>query len=430
MTTTEHLPLYSIEAEEHLLSCCFIDGNDVVAKCVQSRIGPLDFYIPANRVIFETVIALFNRRAPIDLALVAEELRASGSFEAVGGFAYLAQVSGRIPTTAQADQFIETVRDLARLRKIQAGLSAALEATLTSSGTWSDRFDAILPHVRAIQDVASPKVTRDLAAIVEATKAQLSSPVTPGIPGPFAGWDREAGALKPGELAVLAGRPGTGKSVYGQMQATACLRSRRHAAFFSLEMSGEENLTRWVTQSLGNRASVAERCDWLDKAAASRLLHLFDGGPASTLSGIEARCRLLAARPEGLGLIVIDYLQLVAPPPEVKRDTRERQVATISRALKLLALDLRVPILLLAQLNRDVEKEDRRPRLSDLRESGAIEQDADAVWFLHPVTPTGPVNAADEIVDVDLIQAKRRSGQPGIVARLKFNRPCVRFQTS
>jgi replicative DNA helicase len=207
-------------------------------------------------------------------------------------------------------------------------------------------------------------------------------------------------------------------------------------AFFSLEMSAEELVDRFSVRRAGRdgigndrRANVAIASQ-IEAVGKLKALHIYEAEDAGTIAQIEANCRLLAASPSGLGAVVVDYLQLVTPPADTKREVREQQVAAMSRRFKLLARAIGCPVFLCAQLNRESEKDERRPRLSDLRESGAIEQDADRVWFLYrPKIAPNQLPASEDAAEIDvaLYQAKCRNGPGGIEAVLRFNRPTFNF---
>jgi replicative DNA helicase len=247
------------------------------------------------------------------------------------------------------------------------------------------------------------------------------------VPSICAEWDQQASPCKAGQLIVIAGRPGAGKSAFAG-QVAHNIAQGATTAFFSLEMSAEEILTRMA------RLRVNPRPQWdetiaaeLDALATFATLRIYEVEHARSVAQIEAVCRLLAASPQGLGAVVVDYLQLVTPPAGSGRENREQQVAAMSRAFKLLARTLKVPVFLLAQLNREVDKGEkkRRPRLSDLRESGAIEQDADRVWFLYPANEDAM--SEGRTLDVILYQAKCRNGPAGLEALFAFDRLGMQF---
>jgi replicative DNA helicase len=414
--------------EARLVSAIFLDDGETLADACARGIAPDFFTHPAARAVFETVLELRRNRRPVTVDGVLDLLADTGRLDAIGGVPAISEITGSAPTSLQAAADVERIATCHALRTAAAHARKAAEiAESPDAGDFATRFDEMLPHLRAAQEAGAPVVVRNLAAVADAAAAGLESDGARGVPGPFPGWDRIAGALAPGELAVLAARPGHGKTALALQHASACCRAGRRCVVFSLEMTGEELCGRLARQALGATAGRRELASWIrTDLRNTKHLAIYDGASGATLGQIEARSRLHAAHPTGVGLIVVDYLQLIAPPPDTRRDNRERQVATISRALKILAGELRVPVLLLAQLNRESEREERRPRLTDLRESGAIEQDADAVWFLHPDT-SGPQQSDADRVPVHLIQAKRRGGPAGISAPLMFQRPAVTF---
>jgi replicative DNA helicase len=228
--------------------------------------------------------------------------------------------------------------------------------------------------------------------------------------------------MKAGELIVLAARPGVGKSAAALLYATACEIAGRVPLFFSLEMSKAELWARLAVQIAGNHHE--QNTVPVAKTLPKKKYRIYDVRAAHSIAQIEARARLAATSCD-VGLIVIDYLQLVTPPQDMKGSNREQQVSAMTRRFKLLAGELKVPVLLLSQMSREVEKDDRMPRLSDLRESGSIEQDADAVWFLHR-----DMDLTEQRIDgqqvLKAIQAKRRNFGPAMMD-FAFNGKNLRF---
>jgi replicative DNA helicase len=321
------------------------------------------------------------------------------------------------------------VIDLSRRRKLITAMAAGLEAAKDGSAKeWADIWAGVEPHIRSAQDITAGAKSRTLAEVAANAKRLLLTPdQSDSVPSICAEWDQQASPCKAGQLIVIAGRPGAGKSAFaGQVAHNIAQGST--TAFFSLEMSAEEILTRMA------RLRVNPRPQWdetiaaeLDALAGYSTLRIYEVEHARTVAQIEAVCRLLAASPQGLGAVVVDYLQLVTPPAGSGRENREQQVAAMSRAFKLLARTLKVPVFLLAQLNREVDKGEkkRRPRLSDLRESGAIEQDADRVWFLYPANEDAM--SEGRMLDVILYQAKCRNGPAGLEALFAFDRLGMQF---
>jgi replicative DNA helicase len=411
------------EAERRLIGAVFINDSLTLSQCLARKLHPRHFSDPHAATAYALACDLYRDRRPVSAENAAELIRdRNGTPAQIAAFA---AITGTVPTHLQAAADLVTVMEFAALRFAIKCAGEAVEIGMSPSGSPSDRLEALLPCLRRAQEAGTPSEVRTLAVMAEAAANGLESLTVAGLPGPFPSWDRLAGAIRPGELVVIAARPGLGKTSLALQCAAAAVHHRQPCVFFSLEMTGEQLCQRLALQALSASTTRPELAGWIrSNLLGEKLLTVYDG--AASVEQIESRTRLHAASPRGLGLVCIDYLQLVTPPADAKREHRERQVAAISRFLKLLALELRCPVLLLAQLNRDVERDDRRPRLSDLRESGAIEQDADGVWFLHADT-TGPQMSDADRIKVLLIQTKRRDGPQGIAMPLDFHRPDVRF---
>lgn len=344
----------------------------------------------------------------------------------------LRDISALQPTALRRAGLTQDVLDMARRRRLIAATGrAAREACNPALTEWEDVWGATESHLRDAMDASQGNRSRTLAEMATSARDQLLKPdLRPCISTGFAGWDQWATPCREGQLIIIAARPGGGKSAFAaQIAHHVAAKVRKQVAFFSLEMSGEEILTRMAAHRVHpaqpiDRALAHE----LDELAKVKTLRIFEVEHSRTLAQIESICRLLAGNPAGLGAVFVDYLQLIVPPAG-GTDHREQQVAQMTRSIKLLARTIRAPVFLLSQLNRDVDKEGRKPRLSDLRESGAIEQDADRVWFLYPATP--PLNAVPDpdtsTADVILLQAKCRGGPAGIDTDLMFNKRSMTF---
>lgn len=435
------VPPHSIEAEEQLLSACLMDGQDVIARCIEAKIAPPSFYVPANRVIFAKLLELYGAGKPTELHVVAEELKTARQLDEIGGYAYLTRISGRIPTTAGAAYFIEKVRELSLLRDVIRACTGGVEDAYGYTGGIQEFSDKIERDIFAVtqQRVGdSAKLVRDPMKDAMAAFRLMAEKKAPaeGVLTGLKDIDAILSGLKPAEMIVLAGRPSCGKTALAMNIAEAAAMPRRGLGkavlVFSLEMSSPELCkrllcsrarvnARLLRQGMVNKANMAD----LDTAEAefSRSALYIDDAPSPTVMEIRAKARRVHMRAP-LSLIVVDYLQLVAPGD--KRAPREQQVAEASRNLKALAKELAVPVLVLAQLNREAEKSDRRPRLSDLRESGAIEQDADVVMMLSRPKEEG---ASFQVAapTMDLTINKNRNGEVG-ECRLTFQSSITRFE--
>jgi len=412
------------ELEQRLLSALFFGAEEVNAAVSDGLVAEA-FYVPANRALFEALRACAAEDRSTEIEVVWRRLTGLSGDGAGVRIAEIARVQGLEPTSLRRQSLTVDVLGLWRQRRLLDALAAAREAALTPAASFVDVWEAAEPHLRAASDVMQDNRRRKFSEIAEAAAKSILSPdPRKQVPTPFPVWDRAATAPRGGQMIVIAGRPGTGKTALAVEIADFIAAGDRIVAFVSLEMSGEELITRIALQRGGadcagthpkSRAALAAK---IQEVGRMRSLQLFEVKDAVRLEQIEASARLLASAPRGLSAIFVDYLQLVQPPADSRRDIREQQVAQMSRRLKLLALSLDVPVFVLAQLNRESEKDDRKPRLSDLRESGAIEQDADRVWFLY---------AKDNDPTVFLYQAKCRNGPAGIEAPFTFNRPIFKF---
>jgi len=434
---------HSLEAENYLLGCCLLDGADSIARCLEAKLPAEAFTSAANRVIYEKLVELYQKSPPVDIAVLAEELKTGRQLEAVGGYAYLTQISGSIPTTAQAQYFLDKVRELHLLRELIRVATKAVEDCFNYSGGLAEFIDQVEQNVfRVTQDRISDSAksmkdtTREAMSVIN--KMMMRKGEFTGVPSGFKDLDTLTWGFQKQEMIVLAARPGMGKTSLALNFAESAAVPKRGepvpTLIFSLEMSAAQLAMRMLC----SRANVDMRRlrDGVVSKTGEELQQLLDAAnefakapifidDSSHLSIMElrAKARRLHARHK-LGLIIVDYLQLLSPTDA--QVPREQQVAEASRGLKALAKELDVPVVVLSQLNRASEKENRTPKLADLRESGSIEQDADVVLML-----TRPKDA-DEKYQVaadsaELIVAKQRNGPVGEL-RLTFLRDITRFE--
>jgi replicative DNA helicase len=434
---------HSVEAEEYLLGCCLLDGADSIARCLEAKLVPEAFYSAANRTIYEKLCELYQKSPPVAIEVLAEELKTSRQLEAVGGYPYLSQLSSRIPTTAQAQYFIERVRELHLLRELIKVATATVENCLSFSGGMEEFIDQVEQDIfqvtqNRVSDAAKPmkEPTREAMGVIG--KMMMKKGDLTGVASGFKDLDTLTWGFQRAEMIVLAARPSMGKTSLALNFAEGAALPKRGEGvpvlIFSLEMSAAQLALRMlcsrarVNLKLLREGLLAKNGD--DNARLVAVADEFSKAPifiddSSHLSIMElrAKARRLHAR-QKLGLIVVDYLQLLSPIDSLV--PREQQVAEASRGLKALAKELDVPVVVLSQLNRASEKENRTPKLADLRESGSIEQDADVVLML-----TRPKDA-DEKYQVaadsaELIVAKQRNGPVGEL-RLTFLRDITRFE--
>ena len=436
-------PPHSVEAEEYLLSCCLLDGNDTIARCFEGKLSASAFYVSANRIIYERLTELYNGGTAIDLAVLAEELKTSKQLDEIGGYAYLTQISGRIPTTAQAGYFIEKVRELYLLRELIKVATGAVENCYSYTGGLEEFIDKVEQDIfKVTQDRISDAAksmkepTREAMNVI--TKMMMKKGELTGVSSGFKDLDQFTFGFQKQEMIVLAARPSMGKTSLALNMAEAAAMPKRGTPVttlvFSLEMSAPQLALRMlcararVNMKLlrdGLLSKNGEEQKNLVQAADefSKSPIFIDDSSHLTIMELRAKSRRLHAR-QPLGFIIVDYLQLLSPTDP--KTPREQQVAEISRGLKALAKELDVPVLVLSQLNRSAEKENRTPKLSDLRESGSIEQDADVVLMLaRPKDADEKFQVAAD--SAELIVAKQRNGPVGEL-KLTFLRDITRFE--
>lgn len=403
------------EAEQSVLGAMLLEK-----ECVTTAFESLeeaDFYIESNKKIFSAMASLFNRNSAIDLVTVSDELNSMDSLEAVGGIQYLSYIASTLPTTSNIEQHIEIIREKSLRRKLASAAQKIKDQSLDMSADALEVadfagkliFDTLEDKARDIRHIKDVLIdTHENLTAIYNSKGKLT-----GVPTGFSSLDNILNGLQKSDLVLLAARPSVGKTSFAlNIAANAAIRGNVPVAIFSLEMSGTQLVSRIMSSemlinSARLRSGELEDEDWEKVALALNTLGnapiYISENTAVKVSDIRATCRRLKAE-RGLGLIVIDYLQLMQGS---RSESRQQEVSDMSRSLKLLAKELDIPILTLSQLSRATEqrKDDNKPRLSDLRESGAIEQDADIVLFLYR-----DVASEEETNIVKLNIAKHRSG--------------------
>ncbi len=437
------MPPHSIEAEEYLLACCLLDGNDTVARCLEGKINAAAFYSPANRLVYEKLVELYNKGTAIDLAVLAEELKTSRQLDEIGGYAYLTQISGRIPTTAQAGYFIEKLHELYLLRELIKVATGAVENCYSYEGGLQEFIDKVEQDIfqvtqDRISDAAKQMKGPTHEAMAVITKMMMKKGELTGVSSGFKDLDQFTFGFQKQEMIVLAARPSMGKTSLALNFAEAAAMPKKghgvNVLVFSLEMGSSQLALRMLcARARVNMKLLRDGLLSKNGEEQKRLLEVADEFSKSSIyiddsshlsiMELRAKARRLHAR-HPLGFIVVDYLQLLSPTDP--RVPREQQVAEMSRGLKSLAKELDVPVLVLSQLNRAAEKENRTPKLSDLRESGSIEQDADVVLMLaRPKDADEKFQVAAD--SAELIVAKQRNGPVGEL-KLTFLRDITRFE--
>jgi replicative DNA helicase len=435
-------PPCSLEAERGVLGSMLL--LPIVCDDVALILRPEDFYDDANRTLYSQMRAMHDEGRRIDTTLLVERLKNSGQFAAMGGAAYLAEILQASPTAANATYYAEIVKNKSTLRSLihssteilRDAYDDAIEPREMLSRAEAKIFSIL--DERGVGDLSS---IRDILqeAMVRIDARMKHEHAIGGIETGFRDFDTLTGGLHDSELIILAARPSMGKTALAlNIAEHAALQLNRATLFVSLEMSSIELADRMLCslaevngQRLRNGTiSNDDRRKLVATAAEMSQSPLFvDDTPSRTMTEIAAAARRLK-RKSNLGLVVIDYLQLIEP--DNPRDPRQEQVAKIARRLKGLARELRVPVLCLAQLNRQAEvTRDNRPRLSHLRESGAIEQDADVVMFIHreEYYQTTDEDRAKVAGQADLIVAKQRNGPIGEL-KLAWLKDITRFRDS
>lgn len=424
MSSVHHRCLAAIMADPESLYASIAEGLTVDA-----------FPDAGDQAVFVATkaSAMLDKSTGLDAVML--RLNGMGQESAGVGASELVAITATIPTSAERRALVARVVALRRQSKLTAALRSAVEASEVAEYDWESLWAGVEPHLQAAAEAGEVSRRRTWADMCkEAIRQEREPDSRPIVATGIAGFDHEFSPVRAGQLIALAARPGNGKTALALQLAEHASRAGKIVAFFSLEMAGEDLATRLALQVSGNDAvgdhprAVEMRIKALERLAKIPNLDVTDMEESTAFGTIDARCRLLATKPNGLGLVVIDYLQLITPPSDTARIVREQQIATMTRRLKLLAGKLKVPVLLLCQLNRESEKENREPRLSDLRESGSIEQDSDRVWFLHPFVDKADVlEAGARRIPILLIQSKCRGGPPQIARKMIFDRPIFKF---
>ncbi|MEG0764970.1 MAG: replicative DNA helicase, partial [Pseudoflavonifractor sp.] len=386
---------HSIEAEQAVLGSMLID-----ARCVPEVVELLkldDFYLRQNREIYETIYSMFNFSLTIDPVTVLDQMRQAGTYDENTSRNYLLQLMEITPTAANVKEYVAIVKDKSLLRRIAETAGEITALIGAGTDTAQEVLEAAEQRIFAIRQGRSAQGLEHISSVILSVYERLNELAAKGaeVPGLSTGLgdlDRAISGLNDSDLILLAARPGMGKtSMALNILLHAGKESGKAVVFFSLEMSREQLAMRLISGEsyVDNKKLVTGNLseqDWSDIAAASASLNktniLIDDNPSLSVADMNAKCR----RVDNLGLVVIDYLQLMTSAGGSSRggDNRQQVVSDISRSLKIMAKELKVPVLCLSQLSRANEsRSDKRPMLSDLRESGAIEQDADIVMFLY-----------------------------------------------
>lgn len=422
------VPPHDIEAEQAVLGSMLMDKDAVIAAIEVLKAEA--FYREDDKAIYEAILALYNRSEPIDIITLKEELSSMGKLDKIGGLEYLAQLPEKVPTTANVQKYIHIVEEKSILRSLIKTANEIIELGYTPTEDVEDIMDNAEKKIFGIIQNRNQKGYVPIKDILVDTFSQLEQLYNQkqhitGVPTGFSDLDYKTAGLHNSDLILIAARPAMGKSAFAlNIASYAAVKSNVPVAVFSLEMSKEQMVNRILcseamVDSNKLRTGKIEEEDWVKIASSigplSEAPIYIDDTPGISIMEIRAKCRKLKLE-KNIGLVVIDYLQLVQGSNK-RGGSREQEISEISRSLKILAKEINVPVIALSQLSRAPEQRpDHRPMLSDLRESGAIEQDADIVMFLYRDDYYNEESEKKNIAEV--IIAKHRAGSTGTVELL------------
>ena len=433
----ERMPPASVEAEQAVLGAMLLKPDAVTTAAEELTAD--DFYRETHRLIFEAMMDLKERTEPIDLVTLTEQLKKADKLTKIGGIPALSLIANSVPTAANVQYHARIVREKAQLRSL---IHAATEIAGAAYEDAEDVEDIMDSAEKRILEVASGKRSKDFVPLqdillntLEQIEARYSNKGSiTGLPTGFTELDHLTAGLQKSDLILVAARPSMGKTAFTlNIAAHVVLRAKEPVAFFSLEMSKEQLVQRLICSegridSQRLRVGELEDKEWGDLIDTANRLSAaplyIDDTPGITVMELRSKARRLKAE-QGLSLIIIDYLQLMQGRTSKSGDNRQQEISEISRSLKALARELNVPVIALSQLSRSVEsRQIKRPMLSDLRESGSLEQDADIVMFLYREDYYDPETENKNITEV--IIAKHRNG-PVDTVELTFLKQFTKF---
>ena len=429
------VPPHSLEAEKSVLGAILRAAGAVDE--VADALEPEDFYVPAHQIVFRAMAELYNARQPIDAVTISDVLQRSGDLERIGGALFLSDLLDSVPSAANVEYYAEVVVEHASRRAMmRAGteinqLAASLEIEVNTMLDLAER-EVLAVAEQRLGDGLEPVGEQFNPVLEKLEELQANGSAITGVATGLVDLDKKLAGLQKGNLVVIAGRTSMGKSALATAIATHVGLQHGPVALFSLEMSRREVAQRILCSygsinSLKLKTGQVEEKSWVDLTQAAGILYdklpLFvDEAAGTSVMEMRAKCRRLQ-RTDGLELVIVDYLQLMQGKD--KPENRQTEIAAISRSLKGLAQELDLPVIAVSQLNRQLEtRTDKRPQLSDLRESGAIEQDADVVILIHRDERYNDESKERGIAD--LIIAKHRSGPTGVV-KVAFQEDYTKF---
>lgn len=431
----------NLEAEMAVLGCSFLTNYALDKVC--EELDSDMFISEPNRRIFDAIKSLHQSKIPLDSATVKNEIEKKGSINLIGGIEYLSEVIDSVITAANVDYYIDIVREKALRRKLIDVTNTITSSAYDEQENTNDLIDDAERKIFSVTKARKAGEFKTIGEVMRSTQQELErlaknqNEIT-GIPSGFYDLDKLTSGFHPNELIILAARPAMGKTAFGlNLAVNAAQKTDKAVAIFNMEMSAEQLALRMIAAAGGieqNKLKTGrlEHNDWKKvNEAMSELgdtnLYIEDSS-GMTISEIRAKCRRLATQEKGLGLVVIDYLQLITGSAKYEGN-RQQEVSEISRSLKTMAMELKIPVIALAQLSRSVElRENKRPIMSDLRESGSIEQDADIVAFLYRDDYYNkPAGDSSNVSITELIIGKHRNGGTGTI-ELLFERDMSNFR--
>ena len=432
----KRVPPHSQEAEQYVLGCLLLDSS--AFEPVQVKIDSSMFYIPAHRDIYSALQAVFLSGIPVDIVSVAEQMKKDDTFTDAGGMEYLNKLASQVVSASSAEYYASIIFDKYILRSLISLSGQVFEDAYSDSKEAKELLEYSQQELFNLSEQADTKGVKKISDLVVRRldyfrQVSKTKEIPNCIETGFVKLDELILGFRPGDFILIAARPSMGKSTLAMnMAQNMAIRKGKNVLFLSLEMSNEQLTDRMIASEARVPNSTLQRGEadlneWSKVAATAGIIHdariFLDDTSSITVADIRSKCRRFKAA-ENLDIIFIDYLQLIGSA--VKKENRQQEVTEISRQLKILAKDLKIPVVAMSQLSRASEQRaDRVPQLSDLRDSGAIEQDADMVMFIHRPQELEK-NATMGIVN--LIVAKNRSGSTGNV-QLVWQGPIVRFDS-
>lgn len=431
---------HDLGAEKSVIGSMFL-SKYALQKCIENLQESM-FYLDANGKIFSAIVSLSEQGSPIDITTVTSYLDNKKILKQIGGIEYLTEVINSVPTAANVDEYIKIVEDKSLLRRLIEEATNIVTEGYNATSTVSDILDDAEKRMLSVVKTRKGTEFRTIKEVLYKTQSDLeklsqSKGEITGVPTGFYDLDKITTGFHKNELIIIAARPAMGKTAFALNLATnIAVNAKKTVALFNMEMGAEQLANRMLSslgQIEGYKLSTGrlEHSDWKRlNEAISRLADtkmFIDDTPGMTISEIRAKCRRLAASESGLDIVIIDYLQLISGSSKYAGQ-RQQEIAEISRSLKTMAMELEIPVIALAQLSRSVEsRDDKRPILSDLRESGSIEQDADIVAFLYRDDYYNKESAIDKDTSrSEFIIRKHRSG-PTSTIDLIFKRNTSTF---